>query len=46
MVVDNKAGATSMIGTDFVAKSAPEGYTLLYTFRSLMQVPALFEKIA
>jgi len=29
IVIDNKPGANSMIGADIVAKSAPDGYTLL-----------------
>jgi len=40
-VVDNKPGATGNIGADFVAKSAPDGYTLLLTATSFTTNPAL-----
>lgn len=31
VIVENRVGASGIIGTDFVAKSAPDGYTLMFT---------------
>jgi tripartite-type tricarboxylate transporter receptor subunit TctC len=41
VVVENRVGATGNIGTDYVAKAAPEGYTLLFTATSFGTNPAL-----
>jgi tripartite-type tricarboxylate transporter receptor subunit TctC len=41
VVTDNKPGATGNIGADFVAKSPPDGYTLLLTATSFTTNPAL-----
>lgn len=41
VVTDNRAGATGNIGTEFVAKAAPDGYTLLCTATSFGTNPAL-----
>jgi len=35
VVVENKGGAGGTIGTDFVAKSPPDGYTLLFVSTSI-----------
>ena len=40
-VIENRTGAGSMIGTDFVVKAAPEGYTLLCGASTLAGAPAL-----
>ena len=41
IVVDNKAGASGIIGTDAVAKAAPNGYTYLFTATSHGTTPAI-----
>ena len=46
VIVDNKPGASAMIGSDFVAKSAPDGYTLLLNVPLLVQTPYLYRKMA
>jgi tripartite-type tricarboxylate transporter receptor subunit TctC len=42
VLVENKAGASGMIGTDAVVRSAPDGYTLLVSANSLVAIPAIY----
>jgi tripartite-type tricarboxylate transporter receptor subunit TctC len=44
-LVENKPGAATMIGSDLVAKSAPDGYTLLMAAAPIAINPYLFAKI-
>ena len=46
VVVENKTGAANMIGTDFVAKSEPDGYTVLITAAAHAINPSLYKKMA
>jgi tripartite-type tricarboxylate transporter receptor subunit TctC len=46
VVVENRTGAGGTIGTDFVAKSAPDGYTLLFAAdATLTLAPSLYAKL-
>ena len=45
VVVDNRAGANGIIGTDLAAKSKPDGYTLLITIASHSINPTLYPKL-
>ena len=44
-IVDNRPGAGSTIGTEFVAKSPADGYTFLMTSSSFAFNPALYPKL-
>lgn len=46
VIVENKPGANSNIGMEFVAKSAPDGYTILLAANSLVTNNILFPDLA
>jgi len=46
VVVENRAGGAGLIGSDHVAKSAPDGHTFLFTITSsVVTAQALFRKL-
>lgn len=45
VIVDNRPGGSTTIGTDIVAKSAPDGHTLLVTPAPFTIVPSLLKKL-
>ena len=45
VIVESKPGANTVIGSDFVAKSAPDGYTLLLTSTAHVVNPSLYAKL-
>ena len=45
VVIDYKAGANGLIGADYVAKAAPDGYTMLIMTGSFSANAALYKKL-
>lgn len=46
VVIENKAGANTIIGTDFVAQAPPDGYTILCAAAaSIVTNPAIYSKL-
>jgi tripartite-type tricarboxylate transporter receptor subunit TctC len=45
VVVENKSGGGGVVGNDFVAKAAPDGYTVLVAITQIIQAPSLVAKL-
>jgi tripartite-type tricarboxylate transporter receptor subunit TctC len=45
VIVENRAGAGSIVGTDVVAKAAPDGYTVLMVAASFTITPSVYKSL-
>src|SRR5580698_8743114 len=45
VVIENKGGAAGILGSEMVARSAPDGYTLLLAASTHAQNPATFSSL-
>ena len=46
VVIEPRVGADSTVGTDHVARSAPDGHTMLYTSTQFAYAPTTFAKLS
>ncbi len=46
VIVDNRPGAGTTIGTGYAAKATPDGYTLLLALRTIAVSPAVYAKLS
>jgi tripartite-type tricarboxylate transporter receptor subunit TctC len=44
IVTENRSGAAGLVGTEYAAKVAADGYTLLFTITNLVQSPIVFRR--
>ena len=45
VIVENKPGASGILGNDLVAKAPGDGYTMLLGITTLVQIPWLYKKV-
>lgn len=45
VIVENRPGASGMLGNDMVAKAPGDGYTMLLGITTVVQIPSLYRKV-
>jgi len=45
VVIEPRAGAASTVGTDYVAKSVPDGHTILFSSTQFVYAPSTFKRL-
>ena len=45
VIIENRGGGNTVVGTELVAKATPDGYTLLFVSTSLATNPSLIKNL-